>query len=164
VIITLSGVFTNAPAGHTQLTTGLPADTVNVTGTTTLLFDAVVEPTVIFAEYDPGASPVGSADTSTERGSHTSAMFPVGVAFDHAPPDNVIVADSVPPTLINVIVLCAGAAPSVTHAPNRGAGVGCAHAQQRRRIAHFECNRVADQWCVRLRRRYQNRGGIVPGR
>jgi hypothetical protein len=112
----LVSVFTNAPAGHIPLTIGLPADTLSVTGTVMLLLNAVVEATTILAEYDPGASPVGSTDTSTVLGSPTRAILPVGVAFNQAPPESVIVADSAPPTLITVIDLCAGTAPSVTNA------------------------------------------------
>src|SRR5215467_9378734 len=97
---TLVVVLTRDPAGQMADTVGTPAETFKVTGTVILLFEAVVEATTIFALYAPGAKPTGSTEISTELGSPTSAIFPVGVAFNHVPPDSVILAESAPPTLI----------------------------------------------------------------
>src|SRR5690242_18218969 len=112
-MITDEGEFTSAPIGQMDVTPGLPADTVRLTGTVTLLFDAVVDATRIFALYVAGARPVGSAETVTVLGRPTSAMLPVGEALSQLPPETVMLAESAPPMLITLIASGGGICPPV---------------------------------------------------
>jgi hypothetical protein len=113
VTVTADAFPAGAPGGQIPLDAamvGMPALTVNVTLTTTLLFAAFVEDTVIVPLYGvrDGASPVASAVTLTVWGRPITAILPVGDALSHVPPATATEAVSASPLLaINKPEVCA---------------------------------------------------------
>jgi hypothetical protein len=107
VTVTADAFPAGAPGGQIPFDAamvGMPALTTSVTLTTTLLFAAFVEDTVIVPLYGvkDGARPVASAVTLIVCGRPITAMLPVGDALSHVPPATATEAVSAVPLLAMV--------------------------------------------------------------